>query len=213
MKLVLRLTFLFFTFASQLNAQNILANQKDEQRPAQVSKTKFGAKIGLNASNTDFNRGYPTPLVPVVTTWQPGIAIGFFLQVPVNSVFSLQQEYIFSQMNGKIKNSGTEYKLSYLSLPLVLKLNFLPRFALLAGPQFDLLIHAQQLVNGNSLNITHDTEERSIGATAGLEYYVLKNISLTARYVHGLNNIGIGQRSATTEFKYESVQITTEIKF
>ncbi len=114
----------------------------------------------------------------------------------------------------KLRGSpGAEYAFSYLSLPVLLKYNILPCFALLAGPQFDLLIQAKQRINGTSSDITHDTEERSVGATAGLEYYVVKNLSLTARYMYGLNHIGGRQRSAATEFEYQLVQFTTDIKF
>lgn len=207
MKQVLLLLAVLCSPVSKLKAQESM------KLLSQIDKVRFGAKIGLNFSNTNFNRGVPAPPVAVDTKWKPGIAAGFLLQVPLSKLFSLQQEYLFSQMGGEIKDSGTEYKFSYLSLPLLLKYGFLSRFSLFAGPQFDLLIQAKQQINGASLDITHDTEERSIGAVAGAEYYVLKNVSLTGRYMHGLNHIGIGQRSDITEFMYESVQIAAEVKF
>lgn len=199
--------FLVLCLALDASAQNTKGSS------SLTGKINFGVKVGLNASNTDFNRGFPVPAVPVQTSWKAGFVAGFLLQVPLSQTFSLQQEYLYSQMGGKINSSGTEYAFSYLSLPLLAKYALFPRFALLAGPQFDLLIQANQRVNGISSDVTHDTEERSLGATAGLEFYVLNNLSLTARYVYGLNNIGTGQRSAVTEFKYESVQFTTDIKF
>jgi opacity protein-like surface antigen len=183
------------------------------QEFSQIAKVRFGAKIGLNISNTDFNRGVPAPIVPVDTKWKPGIAVGFLIQIPISKALSLQQEYLFSQMGGEIKNSGTEYKFSYLSLPLFMKYRFLSRFAVFAGPQLDLLIQAKQQVSGTNSDITHDTEERSVGAVAGVEYHVLRNMSFTGHYMHGLNHIGIGQRSDIMEFMYESVQFATEIKF
>jgi hypothetical protein len=176
-------------------------------------RVRFGAKLGLNVSNVNFNRGFPTPSVPVQTTWQAGFVGGGLLQVPIHNKFSFQQEYLYAQMQGKVKNTDTEYTFSYLSFPILFKYDVLKRISLLAGAQFDLLIDAHQKVGGVRASITHDVEERSIGATAGLEYSVLPKLSFTARYMHGLNNIGIGQRSAVTEFKYELVQLTADVKF
>jgi len=205
------LFFFFFCGASVI----AVAQRTDDQsayhtRPAKV---QFGAKIGLSLSNTDFNRGFPVPAMPVGTTWQPGFTIGFLVQVPVGRGFSLQQEYLFSQLGGKVSATGTTYTLRYLSLPLLLKYGVSPRLAVLAGPQADLLIQANQQVSGTTTDITHDTEERSVGATAGLEYYLLPHLSLMARYVHGLNHIGLGQRSAVTEFKFEAVQLSADVRF
>ncbi len=186
---------------------------RDDSGFAQSARIRFGVKAGLNVSNADFNRGFPEPAAPVATAWRPGVVAGLLLQVPVGGRFSLQPEYLYSQMGGKKTGPDADYTFGYLSLPVLLKYGALPRLALLAGPQFDLLIHASQRVNGVSETITHDTEERSIGATAGLEFYVLRNLSLTARYTYGLNHIGLGQRSAVTEFAFESVQFSTDIKF
>lgn len=205
------LFFFFFCGASVVAVAQRTANQPTYYtRPAKV---QFGAKIGLNLSNTNFNRGFPAPAVPVETTWQPGFGVGFLVQVPVGRGFSLQQEYLFSQLGGKVSATGTAYTLRYLSLPLLLKYGISPRLAVLAGPQADLLIQANQQVSGTTTDITHDTEERSVGATAGLEYYLLPRLSLMARYVHGLNHIGLGQRSAVTEFKFEAVQLSVDARF
>ncbi|MFD1469172.1 porin family protein [Hymenobacter caeli] len=180
---------------------------------APTHKISFGIKAGFNSSNTDFNRGIPAPAAPVETAWKPGFVTGFLLQVPIGKRLFLQPEYLYSLMGGKNNTSGTEYSFGYLSLPVLLKYSLTPRLEIMAGPQFDLLIRATQRVNGSSEDITHDTEERSVGATAGLEFYVMRNLSLAGRYLFGLNHIGIGQRSAVTEFEFESVQLTTNFRF
>lgn len=120
---------------------------------------------------------------------------------------------MFAQLSGEVSNGGSRYTLRYLSLPLLLRYALAPKVALVAGPQFDLLIEAQQDTNDQTTNITHDTEERGIGATAGVEVSLLKNLSLNARYLQGLNHIGIGQRSAVQEFKFQSAQITLDVRF
>ncbi|TPG61746.1 porin family protein [Hymenobacter nivis] len=207
----LLLTVFFCSAASAAVAQPTAEQANYYARP---TKVRFGAKVGLNLSNTDFNRGFPAPAVPVETSWRPGFAAGFTLQVPVGQRgLSVQQEYLFSQLGGRVSATGTTYTLRYLSLPLLLKYGVSRRLAVLAGPQADLLIQANQQVGGTTTDITHDTEERSVGATAGLEYFLGPRLSVTARYVHGLNHVGLGQRSAVTEFKFEAVQLSADVKF
>ncbi len=87
------------------------------------------------------------------------------------------------------------------------------RIAIIAGPQFDLLISAKQKSNGSVTTITHDTEERNISGLAGVEIKLSDAIFLDARYIHGFNHIGIGQRSATTEFKWSGISLAAGVHF
>jgi hypothetical protein len=189
---------------------SVAALQQPTVRKLAVS---FGIKLGANYSNTNFNQGSPKPPTPVATTWQAGFLAGFLVQITLPHRLALQQEYLFSQVRGEVSNGGAQYTLRYLSLPLLLKYTLVPRVAVMAGPQFDLLIQARQKAGGQTADITHDTEERGIGATAGIEVSLSKNLSLNARYLQGLNHIGIGQRSAVQEFKLQSVQLSLDARF
>lgn len=171
-----------------------------------------GWRLGLNYANTNFNQGVPRPLVPVATTWQPGFAAGFLVQLSLSKRVAVQQEYLFSQLSGEIADGGPHYTFRYLALPLLLKYQLLPRLTLVAGPQFDLLVQARQYQNGQTTDITHETEERGLGATAGLEVQLGRHLSLGARYLQGLNHIGIGQRPAAQEFKLQAVQAAAEFR-
>jgi opacity protein-like surface antigen len=183
--------------------------QPTPRKPA----VSFGIKLGANYSNTNFNQGSPKPPTPVATTWKAGFVAGFLVQIMLPHRLAIQQEYLFSQVSGEVSSGGAQYTLRYLSLPLLLKYTLVPRVAVVAGPQFDLLIQAQQKASSQTTDITHDTEERGIGATAGVEVSLSKNLSLNARYLQGLNHIGIGQRSAVQEFKLQSVQLTLDARF
>lgn len=188
------------------------------QRPAETPVTRrlpvsFGLRLGLNQSNTNFNQGEPKPTVPVETTWRTGFVVGALVQVDLSKKLALQQEYLLAQQGSEVRGTNTRYRLRYLSLPLLLKYRVVPRVALVAGPQFDLLLDARQETAGQTTNITHDTEERGLGATAGLEVQLWRSLSLSARYLQGVNHVGLGQRSAVQEFKWQSAQVAAEIRF
>jgi opacity protein-like surface antigen len=196
--------------ATQIPADSAATFQPPTPKELVVS---FGVKLGANYSNTNFNAGSPKPSTPIATTWKAGFVAGFLVQVALPHKLAIQQEYLFSQVSGKIGDEETQYTLRYLSLPLLLKYTLVPRVTVVAGPQFDLLIQARQEVRDQSTDITHDTEERSIGVAAGLELSLSKKLSLNARYLQGLNHIGIGQRSTVREFKLQSVQLTLDARF
>ena len=184
------------------------AMAQDNQNPA---LKRFGFRAGANFSHMNFSKGVPPS--PTIASWGIGINFGFVMLLPISERLSFQPEYLYSQMGGNVKNSDTAYKLNYISLPLFLKFELDENIFLMAGPQFDILINAKRTAGGNLTNITHDTEERSIGATAGIEYFIFKSFSVTARYMQGFNHIGIGQRSNVQEYKFEMLQLSACIKF
>ncbi|WP_165963653.1 porin family protein [Hymenobacter radiodurans] len=161
----------------------------------------------------NFNKGYPKPPAPVENNWKPGFTAGLLVGIRLNEKLAFQQEYLWSRMQGKETNSATDYSFDYLSLPVLIQYTVFPRVSLLAGPQFDLLIQAEKRANGQTLNITRDTEERSIGATAGVGVRLLNNLSLSARYTHGLNHIRLRKSAGMQEFMFQSVQLSVAAIF
>lgn len=134
--------------------------------------------------------------------------------MPLVKNLFLQPEYAFTQRNGSDESLGIDYRMDYLSMPILLAYRISPRFSLLAGPQLELLIDAQATPQGGTAkSITHDVEERSISLTGGLEADLFRSFFLSARYLQGLNHVGIGQRSDVKEFKYQAVQLTAGVRF
>ena len=172
---------------------------------------RYGFSAGAIFSHMDFSKGVPP--TPTQTSWNTGINFGFVMTVPIVGKLSFQPEYIYAQLGGKVKNSDTTYKLNYLLLPLFVKLQVHEKIALMVGPQFDILIHAKRNTTSNSSDITHDTEERGIDGVAGIEFQVINSLIVSARYIYGLNHIGIGQRSDIQEFKFRGVQLIACVRF
>lgn len=196
------LLLLFFAFFYNGEAQN---------NP--LKRTLFGVKLGATHTVTDFNKGVLGPAVPVTVDGKIGVSASAFLNVHLSRRFSLQTEYGFLTASATRKDSGTTYSLAYLFFPLLLKYSPVRGLHLVGGPQFDLLLHATKKKAGIAADITHDTEERNIGLTGGLEYFFINAFSLSVRYTKGLNNIGIGQRSNIEEYKSRQVMVTAGFYF
>ena len=194
---------LFVVFSETLSAQE----------SANPPFKRFGFQAGMNVAAMNFNLGSPAPVESEKLSWKAGITFGFLLRVPLAKSLFLQPEYSFTQRNGEERSLAKTYTLNYFSLPVLLMYKILPVLSVMAGPQAEILINARSTGSGENSNITHDTEERSIGIATGLEARVINNIFLSARYFRGLNHIGIGQRSDVKEFKYEAISFTAGIKF
>ncbi len=174
---------------------------------------KFGVRAGGNYSLMNFNKGFPQPATKAPNSWKAGPDLRLLLNLRLNNTFTLQPEYALAIMNGEDKRVNTNYQLSYLSLPVLLRIAATERLAFLAGPQFDLLIHARQEISGVKTNITHDTEERNISIVAGIEVTLPGAFFVDARYVNGFNHVGLGQRSAVKEFKWQGISAGVGVRF
>jgi Outer membrane protein beta-barrel domain len=183
------------------------------QRLTDESFKRFAFQAGANISNMNFNKGYSVTPVHYDAAWKTSFTLGFLLRVPLAKSFFLQPEYAYTQRKGADKNLAINYSLAYFSMPILLNYKITRSIAVLAGPQVEILMNAQSGNNGVSTSITHDTEERSIGITAGLELEIKKIFIFSARYLQGLNHIGIGQRSSVKEFQYQSVNVTVGVRF
>ena len=174
---------------------------------------KFQIVAGVNAANMNFNKGVPVPASHISPSFKTGFTFGVLINISLADNILLQPGYYFSQRNGADKSTATDYSMNYLSLPVLLSYNISPSIAVAAGPQVEILISAKNKNNGVSNNITHDTEERSIGLTAGIDFNPFHSFLISARYMHGLNHIGIGQRSNIKEFKFEVVNLMLGFAF
>src|SRR5450432_1245744 len=174
---------------------------------------RFGFQAGVNISNMNFNEGEPTPSVNIPSSWKTGFTFGFQVRIPLLEKLLLQPEYSFSEKSGADKSLGIDYTIDYFSLPVLLSYQLFPQFNIISGPQLEILVSAGSTENGIHSNITHDVEERGIGVIGGVEFTVINSFFLSARYLQGLNHVGIGQRSDVKEFKYQSVFITAGIRF
>lgn len=181
------------------------------QLAAQTSGLAYALKAGLSYNNMNFKAGSPPTDVP--NHYKPGGYIGAGLYVPLGGKLAVEPQYLYSIQKGEDKTRQEAYTMHYLSLPVYLHFLLTDRFSLLAGPEFGLLIKAQQRSGGTVSNITHDTEERSVSAVAGFAFRITGSLYADARYLHGFNHVGLSQRSAVREFKWRRLEIGISVRF
>lgn len=174
---------------------------------------KFAIEAGANLSNMNFNKGVPAPPSHIQSAWNAGILAGVVLQVPLGHNVFLKPGYYYLRRNGEDKSIQTKYANDYFSLPILLKYKLSSLLDVLGGPQIELLIHSNSYSNSIKTNITHDVEERSIAAAAGVDVHLIQSFYISARYLLGFNHVGIGQRSNPKEFKYEAASLAVGFEF
>ncbi|WP_439882593.1 outer membrane beta-barrel protein [Pontibacter sp. MBLB2868] len=185
------------------NADTII--QRIEVSP---SKIRFGIKLGVGSSRTNFNFGYPKPATRIDLVWKPSLSAGMLLEIHIYKKISLQQEYLYTFVGGEVKEDGISYSLGYLSLPVVLQYEVTPKTAVIIGSHLDLLVHASERFNEISTDISHHIEERNISAAVGVRYKLSHNFSLESKYLQSLNHIGIKKDLIEKEFKLELLQLS-----
>lgn len=172
---------------------------------------KFGAKVGLNISNLSGDVEDTKSLI--------GAHLGGFAEISISEKFAIQPELLFSIQGAKSEYSEsdidysyseeTKTKLNYLNVPLLAKYYVADKFALLAGPQFGILMSAKEDYKfSETLSGTTDSGSESIDAkefykslalsfNLGASYSITENFFVDARYNLGLSSIA---KDFTDEF-------------
>ncbi|MFG6685449.1 porin family protein [Mariniflexile sp. HNIBRBA6329] len=165
---------------------------------AQVTEAQtpqFGIKGGANFSNlytddVDDNN--------VLTSFNAGIYTTF----PLNDFIAIQPELLYSRKGSELVYdnafaSGTaKFKLNYIELPVLLKINLAKNLNIHAGPYFAYLVDAQ--ITNESDSGSFDFEENydnddfnkfdtGIAAGVGID---LDKVGIGLRYNYGLSTVG-----------------------
>lgn len=172
------------------------------------SGAKFGIKGGVNFSNiyvedVDDNN--------VLTSFNAGV----FANFPVGDILSLQPEILYSRKGAKLTydndfGTGTsEFKLNYIEVPVLFKVNITDNLNVHAGPYFAYLIDAQEKNNFDGVIDTEDTDNYDnddfnkfdVGISGGIELE-FSSIGIGARYNYGFSTIGKERDFAGTTYTY-----------
>lgn len=144
---------------------------------------RFGAKGGAN-----FSKFSGDGFIHIKESTKSRIAyhFGFFAEIPIFHQFYFQPEILYSAQGYKIKgfdsDQETEFKLDYLTLPLMAKINLIKGLNLEAGPQVAFLINNDvDLIRNYSYDSDLYIKDLDFSVGFGLSYQ-FHNIFLYGRY-------------------------------
>jgi hypothetical protein len=118
---------------------------------------------------------------------------GVFLHHTINKNWCFQPELLYSGEGQRYMSGGVERTLAlgYLQLPLMIQYYPAPQVYLEAGPQFGLLLSAQDKVDDESgeINAKDDFTTGQVALGLGLGYKASEKLILYGRYNFGLTDV------------------------
>lgn len=169
---------------------------------------KLGVKFGANMNKLtgqSFKDGYDL-----------GYHLGAFSEIEFTKKWGIQPEVLFNQVNTKRASGFNEIydqnnlnpsgiKLSYLSIPLLLKYDVGPFLSLNLGPQFGILIDDKENLFNNGRSAF---KKGDLSAVAGA------TINVSAFRIYGRYNIGLNNlNDIDNRDKWKSQQLQVGLGF
>lgn len=160
----------------------------------------FGVKAGGNYSdfsNANFD-----------TEGLPGFHAGAIIAFDINEKWSVQEDFLFSTQGAKIKggiSDGKDLKLSYVTVPIVLKYKTSFGLYFEAGPQVGILVSEdfKEITNNDF------AEKIDAGMVGGIGYQFSNGLGIGARYYYGLTDISkIKSTTINTDFQNNMSQVS-----
>ena len=168
-------------------------------------KPKIGFMAGLNLSDFRSAVDYPD----VKTEMLPGLVAGIFVNIPLPSHFSIQPEFLYSQMGARSKSisqwgGNYNFRYNYFAIPILVRYDISHCFTVFAGGEGDILIRAIQRGTPTT-NITYDIKDFDFLYTVGIGT-PYKHWRFDLRYLHGSQDVSLN--SSETTFFNRAVQFT-----
>lgn len=164
-----------------------------------AQKFSLGPKAGINISNYTGGNIESDALV--------GYHIGGVLNYGFGDHFAIQPEVLFSTQGAKVNNAGAknDFKISYLTVPVMLKFKTTGGFYLELGPQVGFRTSSDvpdQTINNFAKNL-------DLAAGAGIGYHSSIGLGIGARYLAGLSKVGdFTGRDIDPDFKNSVIQVS-----
>lgn len=165
-----------------------------------LQRIDFGIKAGANYSNFT-NASFPTdPLI--------GFHAGASVAFRITKHFSIQEDFLFSTEGAKNKSNEfrkADFKLYYISVPILLRYKINAGFYMEAGTQVGM--KAKEDVAGLSGN--KFAKKIDFAAVGGIGYQSKMGLGIGARYIYGLSKVGnFDPSNIKNDFKNNNVQVS-----
>ena len=157
----------------------------------------IGPKAGLNISNYTGGNIETDALV--------GYHIGGIINYGFGDHFSIQPEVLFSTQGAKVNNNGVknDFKISYVTVPVMLKLKTTGGFYVEAGPQ--VAFRTSSDIPDQTIN--NFAKGLDLSAGAGLGFQSSIGLGVGVRYMAGLSKVGdFSSNNINPDFKNSVIQ-------
>ena len=146
----------------------------------------FGVKAGVNVANQKITGDYEPD-----TKAKIGIHGGVFVTWMFSEKLGIQPEVLFSAQGSKDKDDSYDYSIvtNYVSIPVLVRYDINDMFSVHAGPQFGVLVSAEEEFNGDSQDIKDDFKGTDVGIALGAEADLPANFGVGLRYIFGVTNV------------------------
>ena len=140
-----------------------------------------------------------------------GFHVGGFMNFKLGSVVSLQPEVLFSSQGAKIKGSGItddqNIRVSYINVPVLLKLKSAGGFYVEAGPQVG--FKAGDDFDGGQ-SVDNFAKNLDFSLAAGLGFHSSMGLGIGARYNAGISKVGDFDETAlrNPDYKNSVIQVS-----
>ena len=138
----------------------------------------FGIKAGVNIANQKMSFGSLSETGDALI----GFHVGGFASIMFTEKFGLQPQLLYNAVGSKMED--TEFKSSYLSVPVMFRYQPIEILNIHAGPQFGFLLSSK--VGDEDFKDFSKSLDLGLGFGAGIDLPM--GIGFSARYVLGLSN-------------------------
>lgn len=138
----------------------------------------YGVKAGWNYSNIRSSS--------LNTEARQGFHAGLYgnFKLPI---LAIQPEILYSQKGYKVAG-GSDIRMDYIDIPVMLKFSILPVLSIDAGPQFSYLIKTQDLADGITLPAVPTFNTSQFDGAVGVSAKIWR-VGASARYIFGLQEL------------------------
>ena len=148
---------------------------------------------------------------------QVGWAAGGWVNFPVSKAFSIEPQLMYNLYRYKTNSTAdlllNDGKISYLSIPLLLKFHTGDKFAFTVGPQFDLVTSVDDnWVGAGTPTNDDDFKKATFSLSGGVELFPHAKVSIFGRYIYGVSNMDENGADNPNALEYENRNIQVGLK-
>ena len=145
-----------------------------------------GLKAGVNFANQNWEDASGVDFKS-----RTGFHAGAFATINFGTI-GIQPEIIYNSVGSKAETAIGDLttKLDYVTIPIMVRVNFAKVFNIHAGPQFGILTSAKQEFGGDKEDIKDELKSSDLGLGVGAGLDLPMGLVASVRYNIGLSDIG-----------------------